>query len=118
MATTINGAMVQDRREPGEQRYREARFERHSWERISQNHEDRYPVTLWIGIKALVVAVTLPDVNPDELLLTVRGASLTLQGPSSSGTFSKDIELPYPVEIPPIRVKDGKDTLYILLQRK
>ena len=114
----INGAREQDLREPGMQRYGEIRFERHPWEKISQTSEDRYPVTLWIGIKALVVAVTLPDVNPDELVLTVRGASLTLQGPSSTGYFSKDIDLPYTVEIPPIQVKDGKDTLYILLQRK
>jgi HSP20 family molecular chaperone IbpA len=118
MVTTINGALGHNRRAPGEERYREARFERHPWERITQSREDRYPVTLWIGIKALVVAVTLPDVDPDDLLLTVRGASLTLQGPSPTGNFSKDIDLPYPVEIPPIRVRDGKDTLYILLQRK
>ncbi len=106
----INEASEQNRRGP--------RFEQHPWEKISPHHEDRYPVTLWIGIKALVVAVTLPGVNPDEMHLSVQGSSLKLRGPSETGSFSKDIDLPYPVELPPIQVRDGKDTLYILLQRK
>ncbi len=106
----INEASEQNRRGP--------RFERHPWEKISQSQKDRYPVTLWIGIKALVVAVTLPGLNPDEIHLSVRGSRLELRGPSDSGFFSKDIDLPYHVELPPIQVRDGKDTLYILLQRK
>jgi HSP20 family molecular chaperone IbpA len=85
---------------------------------ISQGREERFPVTLWIGIKALVAAVTVPGIEPDDLNLSVHGTRLSLHGPDGTGAFSKDIELPYAVEMPPILVKDEKDTLYILLQRK
>jgi HSP20 family molecular chaperone IbpA len=60
----------------------------------------------------------MPGVEPDDLSLSVRGRDLRLQGPAGTGTFSKNIDLPYDVEMPPILVKDGKDKLYILLQRK
>jgi HSP20 family molecular chaperone IbpA len=105
-------------REPGAVLYRETLFERHPWERISQSNEERFPVTQWIGIKALVVSLPLPGVDPDGLRLSVHGTRLILQAPDGTGTFSKDIDLPYAVEMPPILVKDEKDTLYILLQRK
>jgi HSP20 family molecular chaperone IbpA len=115
---TINGTTEQGRREPAGAGYRETRFDRRSWECITQSHEDRIPVTLWIGIKALVIAVTMPGIEPDGLRLSVRGTRLSLQGPAGIGSFSRDVDLPYPVEMPPIQIKDGKDTLYILLQRK
>ncbi len=119
MGIHIDETAVQDRvNPPVAPGYGEIRFERRPWERISERREDRFPVTLWIGLKALVVAVAVPGVEPDVLSLSVREAGLRLQGPAGTGTFSKDIDLPYAVEMPPILVKDGKDTLYILLQRK
>ncbi len=102
----------------GAVRYREALFERHPWERISQSNEESSPVTQWIGIKALVVSLPLPGVDPDHLRLSVHGTRLSLRVPGGTVSFSRDIELPYAVEMPPILVKDEKDTLYILLQRK
>jgi HSP20 family molecular chaperone IbpA len=119
MAIQIDETTVRDRVDsPATPGYGETPFERRPWERVSQSREDRFPVTLWIGLKALVVAVAMPGVEPDDLSLSVRGRDLRLQGPAGTGTFSKNIDLPYDVEMPPILVKDGKDKLYILLQRK
>ena len=115
---TTDRTAGQANREPGAVPYRETLFERRPWERISQSSGERFPVTQWIGIKALVVSLPLPGVDPDDLRLSVHGTRLSLQAPEGNGALRKDIDLPYAVEMPPILVKDGKDTLYILLQRK
>ncbi len=108
MAIMTDGAAGRDLREP--------RFERRPWERVSQGSGQPFAVNLWIGLNALVVSVTMPGVEPDDVRLAVHGARLSLQGPA--GTPCGDVDLPYAVDIPPLLVKDGKDTLYILLQRK
>ncbi len=115
---TTDSTAGQATREPGAVRYRETLFERHPWERISQGSGERFPVTQWIGIKALVISLPLPGVDPDDLRLSIHGTCLSLQAPGGAGAFSRDIDLPYAVEMPPILVKDEKDRLYILMQRK
>ena len=118
MAPTIQDTMDQRHVEPAGAGLRETRFERSPWKTIRHSQEGPFPVTMWIGFKALVVAVSMPGVDPDPLRLSVRGTCLSLRDPSENSLFSKDIELPYTVDVPPIQFKDGNGTLYILLQKK
>ncbi len=75
-------------------------------------------VTMWVGVSAVVVAISVPGVEPDNLQVSVRGSCLKLRGAARDNLFSQDISLPWPVEPKPVRVDDGSGVFHVLLQRK
>jgi HSP20 family molecular chaperone IbpA len=75
-------------------------------------------VTMWVGVQAIVVAISVPGVKPDNLQVSVLGSCLKLRGIARDSLFSQDISLPWPVEPNPVRVDDGSGLFHVLLQRK
>jgi len=69
-----------------------------AWEKIESRIQDQAPVTIWIGIASVVVAVTIADLDPDDLTVSVLEASLMIRGMAQSNFFSLDIDLPCAVD--------------------
>ncbi|MGE5840034.1 MAG: Hsp20/alpha crystallin family protein [Deltaproteobacteria bacterium] len=97
--------------------YPERKFSRSAWDRIEHRKRDQATVTMWIGFASVVVAVTIADIDPDDLDISVLETSLMLRGTVQSN-FSQDIDLPCAVDLNPIRIPDSKGILYILLLKK
>lgn len=73
---------------------------------------------MWVGVRAVVVAISIPRVEPDKLQVSVRGSCLKLRGAARENLFSQDISMPWPVEPSPLRIDDGSGVFHVLLQRK
>jgi hypothetical protein len=118
MAPSIHEPARQSGVIPGETECRETKFERSPW--IHGTHYERKdpPVTMWIGVKAIVIALSLPDGNPDDVRISIAGTCLLIRGIARGSAADLDIDLPCPVETHPIRIEDGLGTCYILLVKK
>lgn len=93
--------------------------------RVAPGTENAYPgsgqqplVAMWVGVRAVIVAISVPGEAPDNLQVSVRGSCLKLRGSARSHHLSQDIALPWPVEPHPVRVDDGSGVFHVLLQRK
>jgi HSP20 family molecular chaperone IbpA len=73
---------------------------------------------MWIGVKAIVIALSLPDGNPGDVQISIVGTCLLIRGTARSSVADQNIDLPCPVETHPIRIEDGRGTCYILLVKK
>jgi HSP20 family molecular chaperone IbpA len=98
--------------------YSESKFNRSAWEKIEHGKQNQTPVTIWIGVASVIVAIPIRDVDPDDLEVSVLGTRLLFRGTARSHYFSQDVDLPCDVDVHPIRITDGKGTLYILLVKK
>jgi HSP20 family molecular chaperone IbpA len=99
-------------------RYPERKFSRSAWEKIETCKQDQVPVSMWIGVANIVVAITIADIDPDDLTISALGTRLMLRGTAQSNFFSQNVDLPCAVDINPIRIPGGTGILYILLSKK
>jgi HSP20 family molecular chaperone IbpA len=98
--------------------YPESKFSRSPWERIEHRALNQAPVTVWVGISSVIVAISIPDIDPDDLDVSVLGTRLSFRATAHSRHFSQDVDLPCTVEAHPIRVKGDRGVQYILLVKK
>jgi HSP20 family molecular chaperone IbpA len=115
---SIHEPARQSRVRPGETECRETRFERSPWIHITHGERKSPLVTMWIGVKAIVIALSLPDGNPDDVRISIAGTCLLIRGTARSSVVDQNIDLPCPVETHPIRIEDDRGTCYILLMKK
>jgi hypothetical protein len=97
--------------------YPESRFSRLPWDRIEHRQPDGAPVTLWVGVSRIIVAVELQDIEPNTLSVSVKGNSLMFRE-AGRLDFSLDVPLPCAVEVNPVILTKGKDILCVLLMKK
>jgi HSP20 family molecular chaperone IbpA len=115
---SIHEPARQSRVQPGETECRETRFEHSPWINITRGERKNPLVTMWIGVKAIVIALSLPDGNPGDVQISIVGTCLLIRGTARSSVADQNIDLPCPVETHPIRIEDGRGTCYILLVKK
>jgi HSP20 family molecular chaperone IbpA len=96
----------------------ETKFERTPWIRITQSERKAPLVTMWDGVKAIVIALSFADGNPEDIQISIVENCLLVRGPAQKRFVRQDIDLPCPVETRPIRIEDDKGTIYVLLQKK
>jgi len=118
MALPIHEPVRKSTGQPGETECREPRFERSPWIHVTRSEKKNTPVTMWIGVKAIVIALLFPDGNLDDVQISVVGTCLLIRGTARGDFASQTIDLPCPVEAHPIRIEDGRGTCYILLLKK
>ena len=91
------------------------------------------PVNLWIGENSVAVTAELPGVGSDDIDVTVRDDTLTLQGKvepkvdeekvswqrreRTYGTFSRTVQLPFRVDPDRVQARFNNGVLEIELQR-
>ena len=105
-------------RRSGEKERQETRFERAPWVHVTYGERKNPQVTMWIGFKAIVVALSFPDGSPEDIRISITGTCLQIRGVAQSDLVSQEINLPCPVETRAIRIEDRRGTIYILLQKK
>lgn len=119
MASAISRHATQYRGNSMEMGHPESRFSRSPWEKIEHRELNKAPVTLWIGVASVIVAISIPDIDLDDLFeASVHGTCLSFRGATLSHYFSQDVELPCAVEPHPIYITEGKGILSILLVRR
>ncbi len=118
MTRSIHEASWQSREQPGEAGRRETRFDRFPWSHITQSERKNTRVTTWIGFRAIVVALSFPDANPEDIEISITGTCLQIRGVAQSDLVSQEINLPCPVQTRAIRIEDGRGTIYILLRKE
>jgi len=118
MASSAREPSRQNQRESIDNKDPESIFRRSAWEKIEHHEQNQAPVTMWIGVASVIVAVSIPDVDPDDLEVSVIGNRLLFRGFTLSNDFSQDVELPCAVEAHPIHIPEGKGILYVLLVKK
>jgi len=117
MAPSIHEVAGQPGRQSGERERRETRFERTPWTHITQSERKNPRVTMWDGVRAIVIALSFADGNPEDTQISILEDSLLLRITAGNNAVSQTIELPCPVETRPIRI-DDKGTIYFLLRKK
>ena len=118
MASSAREPLGHNQRESIDKNHPESKFSRSAWEKIEHHEHDQAPVTMWIGVASVIVAVSIPDVDPDDLEVSVLGTRLLFRGAAPGKYFSQDVELPCAVEAHPIHIPEGKGILYVLLVKK
>jgi HSP20 family molecular chaperone IbpA len=118
MALPIHEPVRQSRRQPGETERQETRFDRSPWINITHSQRKDPMVTMWIGLKAIVIAIAFPDGSHEDVQISIVETCLLIRGIERSNFVSQSIDLPCPVETHPIQIDDGRGTTYILLQKK
>jgi len=113
-----NEPLRESKERPGEIDHREPSFNRSPWTNVTQGERENPRVTLWIGVKAIVISVSFPEGDPEDIRISIAGNRLQIRDAARSRFASRDIDLPCPVEARLIRSEDGKGTHYILLQKK
>ena len=96
----------------------ESKISRSPWEKSEHRELNQASVTMWVGVASVIVAIPIKDVDPDALDISVVGTRLIIRGSARSNFLNRVIELPCVVDIHPIRIKDRKETLYILLIKR
>jgi HSP20 family molecular chaperone IbpA len=118
MAPAIHEVAGQSGRTSGEREHREPKFERSPWTHVTCGERKNLQVTIWDGVKAIVIALSFADGNPEDIQVSVVEGCLLARGTAGNCSVSQTIELPCPVETRPIRIEDDKGTLFVLLQKK
>lgn len=91
------------------------------------------PINLWVGEKSIVVTTELPGLSQDDIDLSLRDDSLTIQGERKQeaghaqvawhrrergyGTFSRTIELPFRIDPERVVARFQNGVLQIEMQR-
>jgi HSP20 family molecular chaperone IbpA len=119
MGSSISNHARQYRDESRDMGYPEKKFGRSPWEKIEYHDLNKATVTLWIGVASVIVAISIPDIDPDDLFeVSVHGTRLSFRGTALSNYFSQDLDLPCAVEANPIYITEGKGILSVLLVKK
>ena len=118
MALPIHEPLRPGRGQPGESDCREPGFERSPLVDTTRSERKNLLVTMWVGFKAIVIALSFPECIPDDIQVSIVGSCLLIRGTAQSNFASQHIDLPCPVETHPIRIEDGRGTCYILLLKK
>ncbi len=118
MALSSREPLRERKEQPGEIKYREPSFNRSPWTHVKQTERENPRVTMWIGCKAIVIAVSFPDGAPEDIELCIEGSCLQIRDAARSHFTRQNIDLPCPVVTRTIRIEDGKGTHYVLLQKK
>lgn len=76
-------------------------------------------VKMWTGVGAIVVAVSIPGVDPDDMECTIGGNCLQIRGAGLRRDFCHDIQLPCSIENQPIIISQEKSegTVYLMLKK-
>ena len=99
--------------------YAASKVRRLPWEKHEHHELNKAPVTLWIGAASVIVAISIPDIDRDDLFeVSVHGTRLSFRGTAGSKYFSQDVDLPCAVESNPIYISEGRGVLSILLVKK
>lgn len=117
MAPSVHEAARQPGRQSGEREHRETRFERSPWIHVTRSERDDPRVTMWDGVKAIVIALSFTYGDPGDIQISIVEDCLLLRGAAGNNAVNRTIELPCPVETRPIRI-DDKGTIYFLLRKK
>jgi HSP20 family protein len=91
------------------------------------------PINLWMGEDSVAVTAELPGLSPDEVDVTVRENTLTLQGKREPrtedekfvwhrrerayGTFSRTVQLPFRVDPDQVQARFANGLLEVELHR-
>ena len=118
MAPSIHEVAGQRGRQSGDRERREPRFERSPWTHVTCGERKNLQVTMWDGVKAIVIALSIAGGNPEDIQVSVVEDCLLVSGTAGNSSVSQSIGLPCPVETHPIRIEDDKGTLFVLLQKK
>jgi len=108
----------EDGRQAGATERRETRFERSPWIRITQSGKENPRVTVWDGVRAIVIALSFADGHSEDTRISIVEDCLLLSNAAGNSSVSQTVELPCPVETRPIRIYDDKGTIYCLLRKK
>ena len=104
-------------RQAGARERRETRFERSPWIQITRSEKEDPRVTIWDGVRAIVIALSFAEGNPEDTRISIVEDCI-LRITAGNNAVSQTIELPCPVETRPIRIEDDKGTIYCLLRKK
>ncbi len=107
----------EDGRQAGVTERRETRFERSPWIRITQSGKENPRVTVWDGVRAIVIALSFADGHSEDTRISIVEDCLLLSNAAGNSSVSQTIKLPCPVETRPIRI-DDKGTIYFLLRKR
>ncbi|HTZ41317.1 MAG TPA: Hsp20/alpha crystallin family protein [Syntrophales bacterium] len=98
--------------------YLERRKRPSAWEKTEQHDPHMAPVTMWIGVSTVIVSLSIPDIDSDDLFeVSVQGNRLSFSGSARNNYFRWEFDLPCAVESTPIYITEGKGTLSALLVR-
>jgi HSP20 family molecular chaperone IbpA len=119
MESSISRHARQYRNESMDRGHSASKFSRLPWKRVEHHELNKAPVTLWIGAASVIVAISIPDIDRDDLFeVSVHGTRLSFRGTAGSKYFSQDVDLPCAVESNPVYITEGKGVLSILLVKK
>jgi hypothetical protein len=118
MAPTRHEPVRPGRGQSGETECREPLFEHSPWINTTRGEGKNPLVTMWVGVKAIVIALSFPDCIPDDIRISIAGTCLLITGTGQSNFASLNIDLPCPVDTHPIRTGDDGGTCYILLLKQ
>jgi len=118
MAPSIHEPDVQLGPQAGERERREPGFQRSPWAHVTCGEGKNPKITMWDGVKAIVVSLSFPDGIPGDLQISIAETCLMLGGAARGDSAGQSIDFPCPVETRPIRIEDEKGTIYFLLRKK
>lgn len=114
MALSIHESMGQRREQPGETEYRETRFERSPWITITRSERKNPQVTMWMGARTIVLALSFPDDNAHDVRISITGTCLEIRCAIRNNFVCQNIDFPCPVGAHPLRIQDGRGTHYMM----
>lgn len=118
MTPAINESLRQNLMESRKTGYGQTQFTRSPMEKSIQSQEDHTEITMWVGVKIIVVSIPVPDGERGEIRSSVIGNRLMLQRATQENVTEQSFDLPCPVEPNPIPVVERDGFLYVVLQKK
>lgn len=119
MALSVHKALRKDKRQVRQIGRRATRFDRFPWLNITRSETKNARITMWIGVKTLVIGIQYPDGHPRDSGISVMENRLHVRSTVRNHVLRQSIVLPCPVETHPILIiEDSKKTTYIVLQKK
>jgi len=118
MAPSVHEPAGQGGLQAEERERRETRFQRSPWAHVTCGEGKNPKITMWDGVKAIVVALSFSDGIPEDIQISIAETCLMLRGTARGDSAGQSIDLPCPVETRPIRIEDEKGTIYFLLRKK
>ncbi len=102
MAPSIHEVAGQRGRQSGDRERREPRFERSPWNQATCGGHKNLQVTMWDGVKVIVIDLSFAGGNPQDIRVSVVEDCLLVSGTAGNNSVSQSIGFPCPVETRPI----------------